>query len=266
MSRARVFYDGMLAEPRLDHPEGIAVHPDGSVWCGGERGQIYRLAPDGSALEEIASTGGFCLGLCFSAAGDLYVCDLAHRAVFRLPSGGRDLERVADGFAIPNMPAIGPDARVYVTDSHAQDEPGPGIWRLDEDGPRLWHTGPFQFANGLAFSPSEPAVYVAETFAHRITRITIREDGEPECTEPFVTLDGIYPDGLGFGPDGLLYVACYEPSRILRIDRGGAVEVVADDPSAHLLCHPTNVAFQDRTLLCSNLGRWHVTAIDLDET
>jgi len=62
VAATRVFYEGMI-EPRLDHPEGIAVHPDGSVWCGGERGQIYRIAADGSASEEIASTGGFCLGL-----------------------------------------------------------------------------------------------------------------------------------------------------------------------------------------------------------
>jgi hypothetical protein len=27
----------------LDHPECVAVHPDGSVWCGGEAGQIYRI-------------------------------------------------------------------------------------------------------------------------------------------------------------------------------------------------------------------------------
>jgi len=27
----------------LDHPGCVAVHPDGSVWCGGEEGQISRL-------------------------------------------------------------------------------------------------------------------------------------------------------------------------------------------------------------------------------
>ena len=39
-SAAEVFYDGLFTEPMLDHPEGLAVHRDGSVWCGGERGQI----------------------------------------------------------------------------------------------------------------------------------------------------------------------------------------------------------------------------------
>ena len=51
---AKVFYDGLLTEPRLDHPEGLAVHRDGSIWCGGERGQIYRIEPDGSSMEQIA--------------------------------------------------------------------------------------------------------------------------------------------------------------------------------------------------------------------
>src|SRR5207249_9724401 len=80
-SDARIFYDGTITEPRLDHPESVAVHRDRSVWCGGERGQIYRLPPDGSRLEEVASTGGFCLGLTFDANDDLYVCDLKHAAV-----------------------------------------------------------------------------------------------------------------------------------------------------------------------------------------
>jgi hypothetical protein len=39
---AQVLYDGMQTDPQLDHPEGVAVHRDGSVWCGGERGQIIQ--------------------------------------------------------------------------------------------------------------------------------------------------------------------------------------------------------------------------------
>src|SRR3954454_7205424 len=93
----RFFCDGATSEPRLSHPEGVAVHPDGSVWCGGELGQIYRIAPDGSDREVVASTGGFCLGLAFGAAGDLFVCDLAHAAVFRLDACTGELDRFADG-------------------------------------------------------------------------------------------------------------------------------------------------------------------------
>ena len=71
------------------------------------------------------------------------------------------------------------------------------------------------------------------------------------------------PDGLAFGPDGLLYVACYEPSKVLRLHPDGRVETVAHDPTAHTLCHPTNIAFRGSTAFTANLGRWHITALDL---
>jgi sugar lactone lactonase YvrE len=161
------------------------------------------------------------------------------------------------------VPAFGPDGSLYVSDSYSSDEPGPGIWRVTEDGSTLWHEGPFRFANGLAFAAGGDALYVAETFAGRITRIEIGADGSPGASSEIALLPGVLPDGLALGQEGDLYVACYEPSQILRITAAGAVETVAADPLAHTLCHPTNVAFRDGRLLCSNLGRWHVTEIDL---
>jgi len=41
------------------------------------------------------------------------------------------------------------------------------------------------------------------------------------------------------------------------------VEVVGEDVSAHLLAHPTNIAFQGDALLAANLGRWHITKLDV---
>src|SRR5215217_9760320 len=96
---AQVLYDGMLTDPQLDHPEGVAVHRDGSVWCGGERGQIFRVDPDGAGITEVASTGGFCLGLAFGPGDDLFVCDLKHAAVFRVDTRSGRVERFADGAA-----------------------------------------------------------------------------------------------------------------------------------------------------------------------
>ena len=40
---ARVFFDGIFTEPRVAHPEGVAVHADGSVWCGTEWGDLLRI-------------------------------------------------------------------------------------------------------------------------------------------------------------------------------------------------------------------------------
>jgi gluconolactonase len=98
ISAGRVFYDGLLTEPMLDHPEGIAVHRDGSIWCGGERGQVYRIEADGSAMEQVAQAEeGFSHGMAFDAGDNLYVCDLKHAAVMKLDTKSGILERFADG-------------------------------------------------------------------------------------------------------------------------------------------------------------------------
>src|SRR5256885_165006 len=135
-----VFVDGTLTDPQLDHPEGLAVHPDGSVWCGGERGQIFRVEPDGSGFVEVASTGGFSLGMAFDhTAEHLYVCDLKHAAVFRVQTESGTVERFADGspagsFKIPNYPAFDAGGDLYVSDSHAVGVARPGGLRVDHDG------------------------------------------------------------------------------------------------------------------------------------
>jgi gluconolactonase len=267
---ATVFFDGTLTDPQLDHPEGLAVHPDGSIWCGGERGQIYRLDPDGRSLVEVASTGGFTLGMAFDvAAENLYVCDLKDAAVFRLDISSGSVERFADGapggaFRIPNYPAFGPDGALFVSDSHAFQEPGPGVWRVDAEGrATLWYDRRVNFANGLAFDAGGAHLYVAETFGNAVFRIPVRDDGSAGGREEVATMPGSLPDGLAFDTSGDLYVGCYEPSQVLRIARDGRLDVVYRDVTAHTLAHPTNVAFRGTVLFTANLGRWHLTRLDV---
>jgi gluconolactonase len=260
----RTFYDGFLTEPRLDHPEGVAVHPDGSVWCGGEAGQLFRIDPDGRTAEQVATSGGFILGLAFDPTAErLYACDAARRAVLRLDLATAALDVFAEGadgrpFRNPNALAVDAGGRVYVSDSYPPAEPGPSVFRFGPDGAgEIWYGESSAFANGLALAPDGRALYVAESFLPGVRRIAIGPDGRA-----VVELPGIVPDGLAFGPDGLLYIACYEPSQVLRLTAAGAVEVVAHDPTAHLLCHPTNLAFRGTTAITANLGRWHLTALD----
>jgi gluconolactonase len=270
IQKVEVFFDGIFSEPRLRHPEGVAIDREGNVWCGGEGGEIYRIQRDGSSIELVASSGGFTLGLAFDGNGNLYTCDLKHAAVFRLDRTG-SLEPFADGsegrkIRIPNFPAVDESRNcLYVSDSYDMEEPGPGIWRFDLDTGEgdLWYDRPMTFANGMALSSEWDLLYVAETFARKVTRIPILEDGTAGEAETFVEGIERLPDGLAFDTEGNLYVSCYEPSRIYRVSLDREVNLLVDDPEAHTLCHPTNCAFRGRELFTSNLGRWHITRVDV---
>jgi gluconolactonase len=272
LDRSEVFIDGLFSEPRINHAEGLAVDAEGNVWCGGEDGEIIRISADGSNIELMASTGGFTLGLAFDGQGRLYACDLKHTAVFRFDPVTRDLAQFATGdgvqnMRVPNVPAVDPQRNcLYVSDSYDFHAAGPGVWRFDLDtgAGSLWYDRSLRFANGLALAADRRSLYVAETFARRVSRIPIQADGSAGQAEPFLTDIPALPDGLAFDTDGRLYVTCYEPSQIYRADPDGTFTLLIDDPEAHTLCHPTNIAFRGSDLFNSNLGRWHITRTPVD--
>lgn len=270
IEQASVFYDG------LDHPEGIAVHPDGSVWAGGEAGQIYRISPDGQEMREVANTGGFILGLAFSPDAQwLIACDLRNQCLWRLDLDTGTLSQFANGagssdrFKIPNYASFTRDGILYVSDSGTFREVDGRILRFDADHSgrgQIWHEGPFNFANGLALSPNEDALYVVSSFVPGVERIEILSDGRAGERSLFVELQKTVPDGLAFDAAGNLYISCYAPNHIYRADPDGNVELLLNDWEAHTLSNPTNIAFGGPhfdQLFTTNLGRWHLTRIDL---
>ncbi|MFO1068294.1 MAG: SMP-30/gluconolactonase/LRE family protein [Geminicoccaceae bacterium] len=265
-----MFFDGLFTTPRLQHPEGIAVAPDGAVWVGSENGQILRIAPDGSGIEEIASSGGFTLGIAFDGRGGLFACDLKSASVLRLDLASRRLERFTPpGIKVPNWPVV--DARrsrLLVSDSHDFARPGPGIWSYD----LATGTG----GCGMRATSSSPTAWRWATAATRCSsarpspgawrgsrsgRRQRRRGGAVRADLPGL------PDGLAFDAAGNLFVACYEPSRILRLSPDGRhCDVYIEDATAHLFAHPTNIAFDGSALYAANLGRWHVTRVETDTT
>jgi gluconolactonase len=266
IEQASIFYDGTFSEPRLSHPEGLAFDKDGNLWCGGEQGQIYKIDPLGTSIELVTSTEGFSLGMAFDSEENLYVCDNMHKAVFKLNTKTNELQLFSNGsgrenMRIPNYPVVDHQRGcLYVSDSHDPHERGPGVWKIDLTTGKTewWYQQPMQFANGLALTLDDQYLLVAETFANRISRIPILEDGSAGVIEEIATIDAL-PDGLAVDTEGNIYVSCYEPSCLYRIRTDHQVELLIHDKEAHTLCHPTNCAFKGEDLYTTNLGRWHIT-------
>ena len=260
-----IFADG------LDHPECIAAHPDGSIWAGGEGGQVYRVSADGTEIKEMVNTGGFNLGLAFSPDMSwLAVCDLKNHCVWKLDLHTMSLKKFAEGadgisLNIPNYPCFSKDGHLWVSESGAFRQITGKLFRFDQEGNGvIWHDGPFNFANGLALSAKEDWLYVACTWLPGVERIAINADGSAGIREVYCTLPQSCPDGLAFDANGNLYVGCYAPNCIYKVTPSQEVSVLIDDWEAHTLSNPTNLAFGGKDfneLFTANLGRWHISKI-----
>lgn len=258
-----IFADG------LDHPECVAMHPDGTVWAGGEAGQVYRISADGSQIEEIANTGGFVLGIAFAPGAEwLAVCDLKNHCVWKLDMQTFQLIKFATGagdtsFNIPNYPVFDSNGFLYVSESGAFRQVNGKIFRFDTAGNGLvWHEGPFNFANGMCLNADEKYLYVVCTWLPGVERIEIDTDGRACKREIFCTLPHTCPDGVAFDMAGNLYISCYTPNHIYKVNTNQEIHLLVEDWEAHTITNPTNIAFSltgDSYLYATSLGRWNIS-------
>jgi gluconolactonase len=265
LSQLRRFVSG------LDHPEGVAVSRNGVVYCGGEGGQIYRIAPDASRIEIIARTGGFCLGITLDRKENPVVCDAGRREILKITPEG-DISVMASSvagrkFVNPNFSVFDSDDNLYFSDSGEWNQTNGVIFRIRNTGQmEVFSPGPFHFANGLALDAAERYLYIVESRLDRVLRVPIGPDGAPGQPEVFVEGMARVPDGLAFDADQNLYVTTYASNSIFRIAPDRSVSLLCRDKDNLLLCQPTNCAFGGPNfdqLFVANLGRDHISVLDL---
>jgi gluconolactonase len=269
LERFQVFAEG------LDHPEGVAVGPDGQLYAGGEAGQVYRVTFDGD-VEEIANSGGFLLGIAVDADDNLYCCDLGRAEVVRVDSEAGVVDVYSDGTAdtpmrTPNYPAFDVEGNLYVTDSGEFGADDGLIFRVSPGGKTtVWTRAVTNFPNGCCLSRDGNAlIVVVSTPDPGIVRIPIEADGSAGPPERVIHLEGTVPDGVAVAENGDIYLGCYRPDRIYRVTEEGEAEIVGDDPQGTVLAAPTNLAFAGERLdrlVVASLGRWHLTVGDLGVT
>jgi gluconolactonase len=259
LDRFRVFADG------LDHPEGLAFDADGGLWAGGELGQIYRIDARGRT-REIAKLGGFNLGLTFSRAQELYVCNCKLSALVRVSRKGRVLEsweRVGNRkLKTPNFSVFDSEGNLYFSDSGNWERANGWVYRIRRNGRGEIFAGPFAFANGLALSADERFLYVVQSTRDNVERVEILSDGR--AGERTVYASGLHrvPDGAALDAKGNLLVTCYASDNIYQVTPRGKVSLLAYDPQGTMIARPTNIAFGGSNfdqMYVANLGRWHIS-------
>ena len=252
----------------LDHPEGVCVDAEGTLYAGGEAGQIYRVDVDEPKVTEVAPTGGFMLGLCADGAGLLYCCDVGRRELLRVDPVSGQVDVYSSGTSErpminPNWPAFDDAGNLYVTDSGTWKGNDGCIFVVDPSGvTRVWSEASTNFPNGSCLSADGRELLVLESCTPALVSIAINDDGTAGERSVLAELPGTVPDGVALDVEGNAYVCCYRPDRIYLVTSSGSVEIAAEDPEGTLLSAPTNGVFigEDRTqFVTGNLGRWHLS-------
>jgi gluconolactonase len=160
--------------------EGAAVAPDGSIYfsdipVGSDRGLIMRFDPKTKRTTAFAEDSHKSNGLMFDAHGDLIACegsDSGGRCVSRWDVKAKKRDVVADKymgkrFNAPNDLAIDEKGRIYFTDPrYLGDEPRElahrAVYRINTDGSVVEVTHDCEKPNGIAVSPDQKTLYVAD--------------------------------------------------------------------------------------------------------
>jgi sugar lactone lactonase YvrE len=211
-------------------PEDVAIDSDGKIYGGFEDGRIMVLQPDGTQPRVFANTGGRPLGLIFDRSGNLIVAD-AIKGLLSVNKAGevKVLAEEVDGvrFMALNDLDIGADGTIYFTEASRRYPMSKFTEDLLEHQPngRLLALSPqdqkprtllddLYFANGVAVSPDQSFVLVAETGKYRIRRVWLNP---PNTGKNDVFIDNLpgFPDGISSNGRDKFWLALVTPRQAL---------------------------------------------------
>lgn len=238
LTEKRVAFDKLMARspPAIELPASFAWS-EGPAWLEDEghfifsdvrNDRLYRVSLDGqvSIFREVA---GYPNGNHVDTGGALLTCETTKRRVVRRSPDG-EVEVIASHFkgrrfSSPNDVTSRSDGTVFFTDPHygfVGQYPMEGERELDVNGvyavepsgtiSRIFDS--FEMPNGLAFSPDEKQLYVADSSASHFApgRRHVRRfqaAGSLSFTELFPAIEipcGV-PDGLRCDRDGLIWIS-----------------------------------------------------------
>ena len=225
---ARIFGD----EPKLEHLATGFGFTEGPVWLGDHllfsdipRSRIvrYQDQDDGPAISTFRFPSGNSNGQTLDRQGRLLTCEHSNRRVTRTEPEG-SVTVLASRFEVgllnsPNDVIVRSDGLIYFTDppyglaNHSRDKQQTfnGVFRMAPDGEDLTLLlDSYARPNGLAFSPDESTLYIADSQPKLIMVYDVLADGSLQNERTFAELpaaegeEGV-PDGMKVDSEGNVY-------------------------------------------------------------
>lgn len=195
-------------------------------WPDGPATQIHRADQEVCAI--LPADDG---GLLVVEARRLVHLDASGRVV-----GMRDVD--LDHPRRFNDATVDPQGRLLVgTLTRAGRSESEELFRLEPDGRMMRVRKGLSLSNGLGFSPDGARMYHVDTLRHRVDVLDAAAD-IPQAIAGW-TVEGGYPDGLAVDAEGLVWVALWGGSAVVRLDEDGREVDRVSVPAPHT----TSVAF-----------------------
>jgi len=211
-------------------PEDVALDANGNIYAGFDDGEILAMRSDGSTPHPFANTHGRPLGLVFDRDGNLIVAD-AVKGLLSINKIGevKLLADETDGekFVCLNDLDVGADGTIYFTEASHKFPMSQHVSDLLEHQPngRLLAFDPktqkartllreIYFANGVAVSPDQSFVLVAETGTYRVRRFWL---SGPKQGQADIFIDNLpgFPDGISSNGKDKFWLALVTPRQAI---------------------------------------------------
>ena len=229
--------------------EGPVWHPDGYLLFSDVAGNsIYKWKLDGK-VTTFRSPTRHANGLTFDKQRRLIACEQVGRRVTRTEPDGT-IVTLADRYGgkklnSPNDVVVKSDGSIYFTDPFFPNETTAkqelefsGVYRISSDGKKLDLLLDSALPNGLAFSPNEKVLYIANDISSRILAFDVLPEGTLADGRVLTDVTS-FADGIKVDVKGNLYLATNSDFIMVTDSNGNRIgEIDIPEPT-------TNCAFGD---------------------
>jgi gluconolactonase len=186
---------------------------------------IHQLVPP-AVLATPYPQSGESNGLGVDPAGMLIACEHANRRVVRRTvSSSEVLADAWDGMQLnsPNDNIVRSDGTIYFTDppygisANEQELPFQGVFRIAPDGTISLIDDTMNRPNGIALSPDETTLYVADSADGLVRSWAVAADGSTGQGDKLMDTSGS-ADGMAIDDQGNLYVTTSAGVEVYRAD------------------------------------------------
>jgi sugar lactone lactonase YvrE len=227
----------------LYFPEGLRWR-DGLLWFSDVfGGTVCRVTDDG--VETVAQVPGMPSGVGWLPDGTLLVVSMEQRAILAFGSDGEpsvyaDLREVCPQLA--NDMVVDDAGRAYVGNYGYDVDAGAPVAathlvRVDPDRSVHVEAPEVIFPNGCVLIDDGRTMIVSETFADRVSALTVASDGSLSDRRTLFELpNGSGPDGIGVEPSGRIWVACAYGGRAVAVLPDGTIDDEVVIPGVGVNC------------------------------